>query len=255
MNVVRIIPPLVTTADEVDMALAILDEIARGRRSRLTPVAMDERRRARTGRRGRAAARAQGRGDPRPGARGSSSTWWSSRRRTPIRVAARERAREPRPSGPGAAALLDEAVARRARCRSVGRSRSAGFSGTWAATDMAVSVARVDRSGGRGRRARGGRDGGGGRGPVDVTISRPDAPFADRRSPRRRVGPHDRAESGPTFATSSSRGTRRVAYARDGPSASSDRHSPSRGPPADRSGGPPPVGRLPRRRRSTTRGR
>ena len=59
-----------------------------------------------------------------------------------IRVAARARGRTAAEAS-GRAALLDEAVAA-ARDR-IGRTFAiGGFSGTWAATDMAVSVTRVD---------------------------------------------------------------------------------------------------------------
>ncbi len=68
--------------------------------------------------------------------------WSSSRDQTPS-ASPHEKRAELRPRRPGAAALLDEAVAA-ARDRISRTFAIGGFSGTWAATDMAVSVTRVD---------------------------------------------------------------------------------------------------------------
>ena len=114
VNVVRIIPPLVTTADEVDQALGDPRRVAGGRRSAADAVPMDERTAAGPD---DAAGRRPARGPRRSSIRrrGSSSTSWSSRARTPIRVARRASEGRAAAETAGRGALLDEAVGGRTR--------------------------------------------------------------------------------------------------------------------------------------------
>ena len=127
VNVVRIIPPLVTTADEVDMALAILDESLAAAGACDRPMV-------------RAAERPDGRQLvtrvaailDRPAH--DRSTWWSSSlaagrrgRRARARRATVPRGGRTRPAGPRRSSAARERV--------IAGFAAAGYSGTWAATE------------------------------------------------------------------------------------------------------------------------
>ena len=167
VNVIRIIPPLVTTAAEVDLALVDPRREPDGRR-RLTamrPVGrgiVPRRSATRPGTRRRRLLEAVARAIDAARSWSSSATRTRRRRGALAAPAPRDAALGAPVAGGYAARRGDRRGARDRRSRSFARG---GFSGTWAVTDMAVSVSRAERSRRRGGRVRGGGDGRGRRGP------------------------------------------------------------------------------------------